>query len=246
MWMGAAAGSTNGFTVAGGLGGALSHSLSFQPAPHAITKPLAAPRAGGGAAPAGGPGADGEIHYFLQLEPEDPADAGRTVQIAVDVVEGAMSRFIRGDFNADRRIDIADAVRRYCAATADCGLNGVCVVPGLSTAPNQCDGGPTDCAAGGTPGPNDGQCQSGPTDLFCEPNGTMIGCMTNDERTAALVASDPVLSSRAISAPSVMSTSVLVSSACAGVGKPMANPERSSSITASSTARCACPRMTVP
>ncbi|MGH7893721.1 MAG: hypothetical protein ACREQL_03585, partial [Candidatus Binatia bacterium] len=67
-----------------------------------------------------------------------------------------------------------------CAANSACPgstcSTGVCGVPGLATAPNACDGGPLDCASGGTPGPNDGQCQTGPTDFFCQPNGTMIGC----------------------------------------------------------------------
>ncbi|MGH7894521.1 MAG: hypothetical protein ACREQL_07625, partial [Candidatus Binatia bacterium] len=71
-----------------------------------------------------------------------------------------------------------------------CGCStGVCGFPGLATAPNQCDGGDTDCAAGGTPGPNDGVCLTGPTDSFCQPNATMILCTTDAECTAAGVSS---------------------------------------------------------
>ncbi|MGH7893245.1 MAG: hypothetical protein ACREQL_01170, partial [Candidatus Binatia bacterium] len=71
-----------------------------------------------------------------------------------------------------------------------CGCStGICGFPGLATAPNQCDGGDTDCAAGGTPGPNDGQCQTGPTDFFCQPNATMISCVDDTECTAAGVKS---------------------------------------------------------
>jgi len=71
-----------------------------------------------------------------------------------------------------------------------CGCStGICGFPGLATAPNQCDGGDLDCAAGGTPGPNDGQCQTGPTDFFCQPNGTMISCTVDADCAGAGVKS---------------------------------------------------------
>src|SRR6185295_17537735 len=48
-----------------------------------------------------------------------------------------------------------------------------------------CIGGDLDCAPGGAPGPNDGQCQSGDTDFFCQPNGTMVPCTFDGDCAAA-------------------------------------------------------------
>ncbi|HEY2386790.1 MAG TPA: PQQ-binding-like beta-propeller repeat protein [Candidatus Binatia bacterium] len=62
-----------------------------------------------------------------------------------------------------------------CSVNSQCPSGG-CVVPGVQTAPNQCDGGALDCVPGGAPGPNDGICQTGPLETFCSPNGTMIQC----------------------------------------------------------------------
>jgi len=67
-----------------------------------------------------------------------------------------------------------------CTVASACG-GGACGRPGTATAPNQCDNGALDCAPGGTPGPNDGICQSGPFETFCAPNGTMIQCSTNSD-----------------------------------------------------------------
>src|SRR6185295_10287919 len=71
-----------------------------------------------------------------------------------------------------------------CSNNTECPAGGACTVPGFATAVNSCDGGATDCAAGGTPGPNDGVCQTGPTDFFCQPNGTMVECLSDGDCTA--------------------------------------------------------------
>jgi len=75
-----------------------------------------------------------------------------------------------------------------CTVASECPT-GACQVPGLASAPNSCNGGAGDCVAGGTPGPNDGECSSGPTDFFCQPNGTMIGCGSDADCATAGVKS---------------------------------------------------------
>jgi hypothetical protein len=59
-----------------------------------------------------------------------------------------------------------------CTLGSECPGSS-CGRTGAATAPNQCDAGPGDCTA--TVG-NEAECAGGPTDLFCEPNATMIGC----------------------------------------------------------------------
>src|SRR6185295_12027653 len=76
-----------------------------------------------------------------------------------------------------------------CTNNTECP-GSTCGVPGLASAPNQCDDGAAACVPGGTPGPNDGVCSgSGPTDFFCQPNGTMIGCTTDGDCAAGGVSS---------------------------------------------------------
>jgi len=87
-----------------------------------------------------------------------------------------------------KRCQLGTNAGASCAVASECP-SGSCGVPGLATAPNQCDGGDLDCAPGGTPGPNDGQCQTGPTDFSCQPNGTMIGCTSDADCAAAGVMS---------------------------------------------------------
>jgi hypothetical protein len=56
-------------------------------------------------------------------------------------------------------------------------------VPGIATAPNQCDV-PDDCAADpGTPSPNDRACSTGPFDTFCSPVETFRGCTADTDCT---------------------------------------------------------------
>jgi hypothetical protein len=60
-----------------------------------------------------------------------------------------------------------------CTVTSECPA-GVCGIPGMPTAPNQCD----DQVC--TPlGGNEGECAAGPTEEFCGPVDTFRGCSTN-------------------------------------------------------------------
>jgi hypothetical protein len=65
-----------------------------------------------------------------------------------------------------------------CTVSGDC-LSAVCSVPGLATAPNQCD----DDTCSGVPGNNEGQCAAGPFDQFCGPHARYVGCFTDGDCT---------------------------------------------------------------
>jgi hypothetical protein len=65
-------------------------------------------------------------------------------------------------------------------ASSECPGAGSCGRPGLATAPNQCN----DAVCTPTTG-NEGECAAGPIEFFCEPNATMIGCVSQADCDAA-------------------------------------------------------------
>lgn len=66
-----------------------------------------------------------------------------------------------------------------CTTATECPGGGACTVVGTATAPNQCDGGATDCGPGDNDPPtsaNDHICGTGPFEQFCGPTETFRGC----------------------------------------------------------------------
>jgi hypothetical protein len=70
-----------------------------------------------------------------------------------------------------------------CAVNSECPGGGACGVPGLKTAPNQCDDNTCTPNGADTDSIDEGVCAAGPIDQFCSPTQTFLACLSNTDCT---------------------------------------------------------------
>jgi hypothetical protein len=69
-----------------------------------------------------------------------------------------------------------------CSVNSECP-SGACGVPGIASAPNQCDDGVCSPNPSDTDSIDEGVCEAGPVDQFCSPTETFLSCIADTDCT---------------------------------------------------------------